>query len=71
MKCQWCATIEQGENNPASALFKQMLATVYQAHPYHHDTIGWRTDIENVSIERLQKFYKDFYCQTMPLVSGW
>ena len=52
---------EQGENNPISALCKQIFATVYQAHPYHHDTIGWRSDIENVSIERLQQFYRDFY----------
>ena len=28
---------EQAENNPAVALFNQVVATVYQAHPYHHD----------------------------------
>tara|TARA_Y200000002_G_scaffold383143_1_gene403531 strand:+ start:15321 stop:16610 length:1290 start_codon:yes stop_codon:yes gene_type:complete len=52
---------EQGENSPINAIFKQLLATVYQAHPYHHDTIGWLSDIENVSIERLKQFYHDFY----------
>jgi zinc protease len=52
---------EQGENDPSGALYKHILATVFQAHPYHHDTIGWRSDIENVSIERLKQFYRDFY----------
>lgn len=52
---------EQGENDPSGALYKHILATVFQAHPYHHDTIGWQSDIENVSIERLRQFYHDFY----------
>jgi zinc protease len=52
---------ERGENLPAEAIDKQVWATAFQAHPYHHSTIGWRTDIEKVSIERLQQFYDDFY----------
>ena len=52
---------ERGENLPIQALDKQIWSTAFQAHPYHHDTIGWRSDIENVSIERLQQFYNDFY----------
>ena len=38
-----------------------MWATAYQAHPYHHATIGWKSDIEGVPIERLRKFYDTFY----------
>ena len=52
---------ELGENLPIEALDKQIWALAFQAHPYHHSTIGWRSDIENVSIERLQQFYNDFY----------
>ncbi len=52
---------ERGENLPAEALDKQVWATAFQAHPYHTSTIGWRSDIEQVSIERLQQFYNDFY----------
>jgi len=52
---------EIGENSPMEALDKQIWALAYQAHPYHHPTIGWRSDIERVSIERLQQFYHDFY----------
>lgn len=52
---------ERGENDPFEALDKNIWATAYQAHPYHHPTIGWRADIENVSTERLQRFYNTFY----------
>src|SRR5450755_2510767 len=52
---------ERGENNPESALMKEVRAMVYMAHPYHHDTIGWRSDIEHVPIEKLRAFYDTFY----------
>ncbi|MDB5195248.1 MAG: peptidase domain protein [Parcubacteria group bacterium] len=52
---------ERDENLPMSALDKQIWALAFQAHPYHHNTIGWKSDIEGVSIERLQQFYNDFY----------
>lgn len=52
---------ERGENSPMEALDKQLWALAYEAHPYHHSTIGWRSDIEQVSIERLKQFYDDFY----------
>ena len=52
---------ERGENNPAQALEKEIYASAYIAHPYHHPTIGWRSDIENVPIEKLQEFYNTYY----------
>lgn len=52
---------EIGENNPVEALDKEITAAAYQAHPYHHSTIGWRSDIEKVSIEKLREFYDTFY----------
>jgi zinc protease len=52
---------EIGENNPQEALDKEIFAAAFQAHPYHHPTIGWRSDIEKVSIEKLREFYDTFY----------
>lgn len=52
---------ERGENSPFDVLDKNVWATAYQAHPYHHSTIGWRSDIENVSTKRLQEFYNTYY----------
>ncbi len=52
---------EIGENDPTQALDKEIFAAAFQAHPYHHSTIGWRSDIEKVSIEKLREFYDTFY----------
>ena len=52
---------ERGENSPFSALNKSIWATAFQAFPYHHSTIGWRSDIENVTIPQLREFYDTFY----------
>ncbi|MDN5781004.1 MAG: insulinase family protein [Luteimonas sp.] len=52
---------ERGENDPNSALNKLIWATMFQAHPYHHPVIGWRSDIEKVSIEKLRAFYDTYY----------
>jgi zinc protease len=52
---------ERGENSPFQALIKEIFQGAYVAHPYHHSTIGWRSDIEKVSIGKLREFYDTFY----------
>jgi zinc protease len=52
---------EIGENNPGQALFKATVATAIQAHPYHWSTIGYRSDIEGVTTEKLREHYKTFF----------
>lgn len=52
---------ERGENNPNSLLDKEIWASAYIAHPYHHSTIGWKSDIENAPIEVLKSFYNTYY----------
>ena len=52
---------EQGENNPESILRQRMMAAAYEWHNYGKTTIGNRTDIERVPIDRLQAFYKKYY----------
>jgi len=53
--------LERGENSPAQVLEQALYATAFKAHPYHHPTIGWRSDVENVPTARLKQFYDDFY----------
>jgi zinc protease len=52
---------EIGENNPSQALFKAVVGTAIQAHPYHWDTIGYRSDIEGVSTDKLREHYRNFF----------
>jgi zinc protease len=52
---------ERGKNNPDEALEEEVTAAAYVAQPYHHPTIGWKSDIENVPIGKLREFYDTFY----------
>ncbi|HBA62086.1 MAG TPA: insulinase family protein [Elusimicrobia bacterium] len=52
---------EAGENNPQGILSERLYATAFLWHNYGKTTIGARSDIENVPIERLQSFYRNWY----------
>jgi zinc protease len=52
---------EAGENRPGSVLLKRLTAAMYDWHNYGKETIGNRSDIENVSIANLQAFYRMYY----------
>lgn len=52
---------EMGENDPVRILMERMLSSAYLWHNYGHSTIGARSDIESVPIERLQNFYRKYY----------
>lgn len=52
---------ELGENSPFGVLLNRTMATSYLWHNYGKTTIGARSDIENVPIDRLQAFYRNYY----------
>ena len=52
---------EQGENSPFGVLIKRMQSIAFDWHNYGNSTIGNRSDIENVKIENLQAFYRQYY----------
>jgi zinc protease len=52
---------EAGENSPFNVLLERVTSTAYLWHNYGKSTIGARSDIEAVPIERLQAFYRRFY----------
>lgn len=52
---------EGGENSPFRATLERTMSTAYVWHGYGRSTIGNRSDIENVPIERLQAFYRKYY----------
>ncbi|RTL41857.1 MAG: insulinase family protein [Candidatus Melainabacteria bacterium] len=53
--------MERGENEPDRVMMGEMFAVAFREHPYHHPTIGWRSDVEGVSLERMKEFYDVFY----------
>ena len=52
---------EMGENNPQLVLWKRLQALAFDWHNYGNVTIGSRSDVENVDIDRLQAFYRTYY----------
>lgn len=53
--------LESGENNAFRVLWQRVMGTAYEWHNYGKSTIGARSDVENVPIDRLQAFYRRFY----------
>lgn len=52
---------ESGENNPFAVTQQRTMAAAFDWHNYGKSTIGARSDIENVPIERLRAFYRRYY----------
>jgi zinc protease len=52
---------ESGENSPLGVLRQRVISTAYLWHNYGKPVIGSRADIENVPIDRLQAFYRNYY----------
>lgn len=47
--------------DPQFALSVAMVSTAFLCHPYGHETIGYREDIERYTTEKLQAFYDKYY----------
>jgi zinc protease len=52
---------EKDENDPNDVLYERVLSTAYLWHGYGRSSIGSRSDIENVPIDKLQAFYRNYY----------
>src|SRR6187549_60957 len=52
---------ESGENSPPRILMERVLSASFLWHNYGKSTIGARSDIERVPIDRLQAFWRHFY----------
>src|SRR4029079_18070472 len=48
---------ERGENSPSRVLSQRMTAVAYEWHNYGKSTMGNRSDIERVPIDRLREVY--------------
>ena len=53
--------LDGGENEPFELLMKGAFAHAFVEHPYHHPTIGWRSDVESMRGDTLRWFYDTYY----------
>ncbi len=61
--------LDRGESEPFRKLYQAVWAAAFTAHPYHHPTIGWRSDVEAVTAAGLRGFYDTFYWPNNATVS--
>ena len=61
--------MDRGENDPIRNLYQGVWSTAFWAHTYHHPTIGWRSDVEHMTAEKLRHFYDTYYWPNNATVS--
>ncbi len=52
---------QMGENNPGRVLYSRVKSAAFNWHNYGNSTIGSKSDIEGVTLERMRAFYKKYY----------
>ncbi len=60
------------ENSPLFLLGEEVIAAAYRVHPYGHETIGHRCDIEAITYDDLRYHYATYYrpCNAIVAVAG-
>lgn len=53
--------LDQNRDDPSTMLYEELLAHAFERHPYRRPVIGWRPDVESISIDGLRAFYDRFY----------
>lgn len=49
------------DNNPMGMLHEELMATLYKVHPYKWPVIGYMSDIQAYTSEKLRYFHDNFY----------
>lgn len=49
------------ESQPIGKLVEEFLSVAYKAHPYGRSGIGWRSDLENLTREQAERFFRTHY----------
>ena len=49
------------DDDPWNRIWQAGESLAYQVHPYHHPIIGWKEDVERLSVEELWAYYEAHY----------
>ncbi len=49
------------ESQPTGILMEDFLSVAYKAHPYGRETVGWHSDLENLTRPEARKFFQRYY----------
>ncbi len=56
------------EDDPSSALWEEVQAAAFKAHPYGNPVIGWMEDLRQLTLPDIQNFYKTYYAPNNAVV---
>lgn len=59
---------QRTDSNPGSILWEQSASAFYRNHPYGTPIIGWRHEIEALTIQDALEFYADWYAPNNAIV---
>jgi len=49
------------DDSPHSLLSEQLMATMFEQHPYHHPVIGWMSDLKRLNADEVRAWYRRWY----------
>lgn len=49
------------ESQPIGNLVEEFLSVAYKAHPYGRSGVGWRSDLENLTRQQAEDFFRRYY----------
>lgn len=49
------------DSDPSGKLYEALLSTAFWAHPYGHPIVGWMSDLESLTREQIEEFYRKYY----------
>jgi zinc protease len=55
------AEFEAEAKDPMTVLSNEVRASLFQQHPYHNPTMGWRSDVENLTAQQVKAFYDRYF----------
>lgn len=53
--------IDEELKDPQTALAREVRSTAFVQHPYRNPAIGWKPDLENITIQDVRNFYDRYY----------
>lgn len=49
------------DDNPQGVMWERFRAAAFVNNPYHHPVIGWRGDIDHLTLDDLKQWYRNWY----------
>ncbi len=56
------------DNNPTSLAYERFMAAAFVNSPYHHQAIGWMTDLQHMTVQDVRDWYHAWYVPNNSIV---